>query len=111
MSKKLFSFVETTRFTKRVTDLLDDDQYATLQWRLIEFPIAGDMIPGSGGIRKIRLSAKGKGTRGGARVIYYFAMSREQIFMLDIYAKNEKSDLTIGQVRELKKLVDEWTKQ
>lgn len=111
MSEKLFTFVETSLFTKRVADLLDDDEYSKLQWRLIEFPEADDVIPGGGGIRKIRQSAKGKGTRGGARVIYYLAVSREPIFMLDIYAKNEKTDLTMVQIRELKKLVEEWTKR
>lgn len=111
MNEKLFSFIETSWFTKRVTELLADEEYNKLQWRLIEFPTAGDIIPGSNGIRKIRVSAKGKGTRGGARVIYYFAVSREEIFMLDVYAKNEISDLTIQQVRELKELVEEWVKR
>ena len=108
MIEKLFSFIETSLFTKRVSELLTDEEYSRLQWRLIEFPTAGDIIPGSGGIRKIRISVKGKGTRGGARVIYYFAVMRDEIFMLDIYAKNEKADLTIQQVRELKMLVEEW---
>ena len=70
-----------------------DEEYSKLQWRLIEFPDAGDIIKGSGGIRKIRLSAKGKGTRGGARVIYYFAAENQEIYMLDIYVKNEQTDL------------------
>lgn len=111
MGKPLFSFIETLWFTKRVTELLSDDEYIKLQWRLVEFPDAGDVIQGSGGIRKMRVSAKGKGTRGGARVIYYFAASKGQIFMLDIYAKNEQSDLSIEQIRELKQIVDEWSKQ
>jgi len=110
MNEKLFSFVETTWFTKRVAELIGDEEYSKLQWRLIEFPEAGAVIPGSGGIRKIRQSANGKGTRGGSRVVYYFAVSREQILKLDIYAKNEKADLTAEQIRELKKLVVEWTK-
>ena len=111
MSKPLYRFIETLWFTKRVTELLSDDEYTKLQWRLIEFPDAGDVIQGSGGIRKIRVSAKGKGTRGGARVIYYFAASKGQIFMLDIYAKYEQSDLSIEQIRELKQIVDDWSKQ
>ena len=78
---------------------------------MIDFPDAGDLIPGSGGIRKFRFAAKGKGTRGGARVLYYFAVSQEQIFMLGIYSKNEKTDLTLRHLRELKKLVEEWLKQ
>lgn len=111
MNKRLFTFLETSWFTKRLSHLLTDEEYSKLQWRLMEFPDAGDIIKGSGGIRKIRHSAKGKGTRGGSRVIYYWAASRDQIFMLDIYAKNEKADLTIEQTRELKKLVDEWIKR
>lgn len=66
------------------------------------------MIKGSGGIRKIRQSAKGKGTRGGARVIYYFALQNHEFFMLDIYAKNEQEDLSIEQIRNLKELVEGW---
>lgn len=111
MGKSLFSFVETKCFTKRITELLSEEEYSKLQWRLIEFPEAGDVIPGGGGIRKIRFSAKGKGTRGGARVIYYLAVAHEKIFMLDIYAKNEKAGLTTDQIRTLKKLVEEWTKE
>ncbi len=110
MNEILYSFRETRWFTKQVSKLLTDDEYSKLQWRLIEFPDAGDVIKASGGIRKIRQSAKGKGTRGGARVIYYFAGENQEIFMLDIYAKNEKEDLSIEQIRELKNLVEEWTK-
>jgi hypothetical protein len=69
MDEILYSFRETSLFTKRVLDPLTDEEYNKLQWRLIEFPEAGDVIKGSGGIRKIRQSAKGKGTRGGARLI------------------------------------------
>ena len=111
MNKILYGFIETSWFTKRISKLLSDEEYNKLQWRLIEFPDAGDVIKGSGGIRKIRQSAKGKGTRGGARVIYYFAAENQEIFMLDIYAKNEKKDLNIEQIRELKNLVEEWTKR
>ncbi len=111
MNEILYSFRETNWFTKKVLEILTDEEYNKLQWRLIEFPDAGDIIKGSGGIRKIRQSAKGKGTRGGARVIYYFAAENQEIYMLDIYAKNEQTDLSIEQIRELKKLVGEWSKQ
>ena len=109
MGDILFSFIETSWFTKRVSELLSDGEYSKLQWRLIEFPDAGDVIKGSGGIRKIRIAAKGKGTRGGARVIYYFAALNDEIYMLDIYAKNELEDLSIQQIRDLKALVEEWS--
>lgn len=56
----------------------------------------------------MRVAAKGKGTRGGARVIYYFAKRHDEIFMLDIYAKNEMDDLSIQQVRDLRNIVEEW---
>lgn len=111
MSEVLYSFRETSHFTKQVLELLTDEEYTKLQWRLIELPDAGDIIKGSGGIRKIRQAAKGKGTRGGARVIYYFALQNHEFFMLDIYAKNEQEDLSIEQIRELRNLVEEWLKQ
>lgn len=110
MNEILYSFKETNWFTKQVSELLTDEEYSKLQWRLIEFPEAGDFIKAGGGIRKIRFSAKGKGTRGGARVIYYFAAANQEILMLDLYSKNEKEDLSIEQLRELKKLVEDWTK-
>ena len=75
----LYSFRETSHFTKQVLELLTDEEYTKLQWRLIEFPEAGDVIRGSGGIRKIRQAAKGKGTRGWARVIYYFALKNPRV--------------------------------
>jgi hypothetical protein len=110
MNKTYFSFIETTWFTKQVTRVLSDEEYSSLQRRLIQLPDIGDMIPGGGGIRKFRFSAKGKGTRGGSRVIYYFAASREQIYMLEIYSKNERADITLPRLRELKRLVEEWLK-
>lgn len=111
MNEILYSFRETSLFTKRVLELLTDEEYSKLQWRLIEFPEAGDVIKGSGGIRKIRQTAKGKGKRGGARVIYYFAAENQEIYMLDIYAKNEQTDLSREQIRELKSLVEKWSKR
>lgn len=105
--KSLLTFVETRWFSRQVLKLLSDDEYARMQWRLIQIPDIGDVIPGSGGIRKFRVGAKSKGKRGGARVIYYFAASRHQIFLLDIYAKNEQIDLTLPRLQELKKIVED----
>lgn len=104
----LFGFQETQRFTKRIVDLLSDEQYAKLQADLCYEPEIGAIIKGSGGIRKMRLSFGGKGKRGGARVIYYWAISRERILMLDIYAKNEKEDLTQTEIKELRRYVEEF---
>lgn len=105
---RLFSFRETTSFTRRVLEYLGDESYARLQWYLLRRPEAGDLMPGSGGLRKVRWAAVGKGKRGGARVIYYWAAARDLLFMLDIYAKGEKEDLTPDELKELRRLVEEW---
>jgi hypothetical protein len=99
--------IETSVFTRQITALMDDDAYAEFQEDLAERPDMGATIPGSGGIRKVRIAAKGHGKRGGARVIYYWAVSDSQVFMLLAYAKNEQSDLTRDQIKILKALVEE----
>lgn len=98
--------VETTIFTRQIKALMHDDEYAEFQTDLVERPDMGPCIPGSGGIRKVRVAAKGHGKRGGARVIYYWAVSESQIFMLLAYAKNEQEDLTRDQIKALKSLVE-----
>jgi hypothetical protein len=99
-------FFETSVFTRRVTDLLSDDEYAELQQVLVANPSAGDVIPGSGGLRKLRWGAQGRGKRGGVRVIYYHLASRDQFYMLLIYGKNEQDDLSPEQLRRLKRAVE-----
>ena len=96
---------ETSIFTKQIKSLLNDEEYRAFQNTLVENPSSGDIIQGSGGIRKVRCKASGHGKRGGARVIYYWASSHEQIFMLFAYAKNEVSDLTKDQLSILKKAI------
>ena len=103
--------LETTVFTKIVQALMPDDEYRLLQNHLIEFPESGDLIKGSGGLRKIRWKLEGRGKRGGVRVIYYWAVTDDQIFMLFAYAKNEQEDLTKDQLSVLKKLVESEFKQ
>lgn len=98
--------IETSVFTRRVTQLLSDDEYRELQATLVERPKAGPVILGSGGIRKLRWSASGRGKRGGARVIYYWATEQERILMLLIYAKNESDDLTRDQIKTLRYIVE-----
>ena len=105
---KLFGFSETHAFTKSVLELLSDDAYAQLQLYLSEQPDAGDLIPSGKGIRKVRWLAKGQGKRSGVRVIYYWAIAHDRILMLDIYAKNEKIDLSKDELRELIKAVEFW---
>ena len=98
--------IETSAFTRRVTALLSDDEYRGLQATLVERPKAGPVIPGSRGIRKLRWSASGRGKRGGARVIYYWATEQDHLLMLFIYTKNESEDLTRDQIKTLRQIVE-----
>ena len=100
-------FVETPVFTRALLDLLSDDEYRSLQLALMLRPDAGDLIPGSGGLRKFRWSLSGKGKRGGTRLIYYWQRGGEVIYMLYIYAKSRQVDLTREQMKTLSKLVKE----
>ncbi|KJZ36303.1 MULTISPECIES: type II toxin-antitoxin system RelE/ParE family toxin [Pseudomonas] len=101
-------FVETQIFTRRAKELMDDDAYSALQKVLVVNPSVGDIIEGTGGIRKMRIAAKGHGKRGGARVIYYHFVSASQIALLMIYPKNEQHDLTSDERKALKSVIEHW---
>ena len=98
--------VETSVFTRRVQALLPDDEYRKLQVALAHRPQAGAIIPGSGGLRKIRWGMLERGKRGGVRVIYYWAVKQERLLMLMIFAKSERTDLTAEQLRVLRQIVE-----
>jgi len=97
--------IETSIFTKKITALLNDDEYRLLQNALVESPGSGDIIQGSGGIRKIRWRTNTRGKRGGTRIIYYWATNDDQLLMLYAYPKNEMENLTKDQLLILKKTV------
>jgi len=99
--------IETSVFSRHVASLLTEDEYRFLQLYLAENPGAGVVIRGSGGIRKLRWALQGRGKRGGARVIYYWATGQGQILMLALYGKNEQTDLTPEQLRILSQVVKE----
>jgi len=101
-------FIETSVFTRRAKDLIDDEAYIAFQNVLILNPTAGDVIENTGGVRKIRIAAKGHGKRGGARVIYYHFVSMSQIVLLMIYPKNEQQDLTGDERKALKAAIEHW---
>ena len=100
------TFVETRLFSKLVQEYLSDDEYAELQQSLIARPDAGDVIPGSGGVRKLRWKGSGRGKRGGLRVIYYLRSREGQIWMLTLYAKNEAENMSAGVLRKIKEEID-----
>jgi hypothetical protein len=98
-------FVETPVFTEEITTLLADDEYRRLQVALCLRPEQGALIPGSGGLRKVRWAATGRGKRGGVRIIYYWRPPDQVCYMLYAYAKSAKGDLTAAQVKQLRRIV------
>jgi mRNA-degrading endonuclease RelE of RelBE toxin-antitoxin system len=98
-------FIETTGFSKLREDYLNDTQFNLLQLYLINFPDAGDVIRGSGGVRKLRWGLPGHGKRGGLRVVYYWMSKDEQILFLTVYRKTEAADLSQEAIREMRRLV------
>ncbi len=86
--------VETTIFTKRLRQALDEERHRLLPAALITSPAAGKVIPGGGGIRKLRWVGSGRGKRGGTRVMYHWYAEHDRSLMLFIFLKNERSDLT-----------------
>lgn len=102
--------IETSVFTRRVDRLLEEEDYRFLQIELIRRPTAGAVIPGTGGLRKLRWRTRDSGKRGGARIIYYWIGERDTILLLLIYRKGEQDRLTAEQRRALKRLVEEELK-
>lgn len=103
-------FIETPIFTKVVIELMEDDEYKALQVALLLRPEQGAIIPKSGGLRKVRWAKKGKGKRGGLRVIYYWDKKTESFYMLYVYQKNKQADLTPDQLQILSRVVKEELK-
>ena len=100
-------FFETPLFTRLLPDYLDDDGYRRLQKALLENPEKGDVMAGTGGFRKLRWQdpRRGKGKRGGLRVIYYYLTADRQIWLFTIYDKDELADLSAHGKRALKKAI------
>jgi hypothetical protein len=103
----MFSFIETKLFTRLVQGYLSEAEYVELQNFLIEHPEAGDIVPGSGGVRKLRWRAKGRGKRGGYRVLYYARLAQGQIWMLTMYPKNVAENIPAHLLRQIRKEIDD----
>ena len=102
--EQYLEFVELASFARQAKGLLDDDDVQSLERKLIDNPKVGDVIAGTGGVRKLRISARGKGTRGGARVIYYFRAMRGRVYLIAAYAKSAKEDVTADDKRYFRRL-------
>lgn len=90
----MLTVAETPTFTKQADDLFDEEEKQDLIEFLSQNPLAGDVIAGTGGVRKVRFGASGRGKRGGARVIYYYYDETLPLYALLVYPKNAKTDLT-----------------
>jgi len=94
-------FIEATLFTRLVYTYLTDDEYLGLQSYLLQFPETGKVVPGSGGVRKLRWAMSGTGKRGGVRVIYYFKKQDDEIWLLTIYSKSETENIPAHILRKI----------
>jgi hypothetical protein len=99
--------IETATFTRQIATLLGDEEYRVFQSRLAANPQLGAILQGGGGIRKVRVAVQSRGKRGGARVIYYWAVRRHLILLLFAYPKNVTADLTPKQISQLARVVKE----
>lgn len=100
-------FIELPPFERHRQDYLNDENFRAFQKMLMDSPEAGDVIEGSGGLRKLRYADKkrGKGKRGGLRVIYFWWQSGKQFWLFTVYNKDEMDDLTAAQRKILKELL------
>jgi len=101
-------FVEAPAFTRHLAGYLQDDEYRALQAELASNPGLGDLIPGTGGFRKARWAdpRRGKGRRGGLRIIYYYFPDARQIWLMTLFGKDEAADLSPPQKKALKSAIE-----
>ena len=102
------TFFEAPAFTRYLADYMDDDEYRTLQQVIMENPDMGEVIQGTGGFRKLRWRdlRRGKGKRGGLRIIHYRFVKDHQIWLFTLYGKDEADDLTVAEKRAMKKAIE-----
>ncbi|HEX3971938.1 MAG TPA: type II toxin-antitoxin system RelE/ParE family toxin [Stellaceae bacterium] len=105
MASKLITVVETPTYLRDATKLLTEAERAAVVDTIAANPAAGVVIVGSGGVRKLRIALQGRGKRGGARVIYFYHGVALPVFLLALFAKNERDNLSEGEIGEMAKFV------
>ena len=103
----MIAFIETKLFTKLVEQYLSHDSYRQLQIALASDPEAGPLIPGSGGLRKLRWGIAGRGKRGGLRIVYYVRLRQDEIWLLTLYPKNVADNIPSHVLRQIKQEIDD----
>lgn len=101
-----YEFIESNLFTKMVYDYLSEEDYVAFQQFLLEHPEAGEVVRGSGGVRKVRWARAGTGKSGGVRVCYFIRNAVGQIVLLVIYAKSARSSIPGAVLKQIKELLD-----
>lgn len=99
-------FIEASTFTKLLPKYLNDEEYQALQTYLMQKPDAGDLVRGSGGVRKVRWALDGGGKSGGVRVIYYWKTQDHEIWMLTIYSKSERATIPSHVLKQIAEAID-----
>ena len=106
IKQAMFTFVESKIFERELPNYLEGDEYNELQLFMMRQPEAGDIIPGSGGVRKLRWSERGRGKRGGVRVLYYLKYNPNMFWMLIIYAKSKHDNLPAHIIKAAKEMFE-----
>jgi hypothetical protein len=103
----MLTFIETRLFTRLASEHLGEDGLLALQVHLLAQPEIGKVIPGSGGVRKLRWSMPGRGKRGSLRVIYFLRRKQGEIWLLTLYAKNVSDNISTSVLRKIKASIDD----
>jgi len=102
----VFTFIELPSFARYREDYLDDAEFAALQAHLLRQPASGDVVPGTGGVRKMRWARAGMGRRGGLRIIYYVQDGKGRIWLITLYAKSAKENIETKTLRKYREAID-----
>lgn len=106
----IITIAELSHFRKKSAKIISDEEREELHLYLTQHPYKGDVIAGTGGARKLRWAASGRGKRGGARVIYFYHVVGSTIYLMACYTKNEQSDLSAADQKHLKALIGQIKK-